>query len=294
MNNRRPHYDSRIGAWVGMIFRIAFVACIFTCPSLRASTIAADTIYVSTISGQPTGNGISFSSHIILASGASLSLQGSGGYINTASSVTASAFSGDGSHLTGVASPQSTQTFTGSNTFASSFSVRSGGNQVLLSTSPSSNNLSLNADGTVSFFPELHNSSSTRLSEFTTSASSFGPCVTGSTLAITTAGGRVEVVFTGDIQLSSSVANIAGMSFLVDGEFAPGLTDRKGFSYQQKDSGQDSTTGFDYLLDVLTPGTHQFCLTLATLNFPYSLKLLNRSDSFQNYAGNIFYVKEIR
>lgn len=59
-------------------------------------------IYVSTIGGNPSSNGINISSYVYVVSGASVTLQGAGGYLTTSSSVTASAFFGNGANLTSI------------------------------------------------------------------------------------------------------------------------------------------------------------------------------------------------
>ena len=185
----------------------------------------------------------------------------------------------------------STQTFTGANTFTSSFTVQSNGNQIVLSTSSNVNDISINSDGSISFFPELHNSSSTIIPEFTTSVSSYGPCVTGSTLAITTTGGRVEILFTGTV-LANGGNSVPGISFLIDGGFARDLSSQKGFSASAII--QEYAFGLDYILDALPVGVHQFCLSLVDLQSSISVTLVNHTDTFENGASNIFFVKEIK
>jgi hypothetical protein len=127
----------------------------------RSSILSADAIQVSTIAGQTNSNGIVFSSDVFIAAGSSLTLQGSGGYITSQSSITAAAFFGDGSALTGIATLSSTQTWSKSNIFNSSFTIQSGARQIVISTSVSVRNILIDVNGATSFFPELHNTTST-------------------------------------------------------------------------------------------------------------------------------------
>lgn len=284
--NRPTRSRAFITLWASCVF------IFFSYKPLWASIIATDTVYVSSISGRTSGNGISFSTHMILGSGANLTLQEAGGSVTTASSASASAFFGDSSHLTGMPGfgLSSTQTFSGSNTFVSSFTIVSGGRAIILSTSTTTDNISINPDGSILFSPELHNSSSTIIPQYSTSVSSYGPCVTGSTLTITTTGGRVAIVFTGTLTATNG-PNLAGISFLVDGAFAPGLSNEKGFLTNVT---QIYPFTLDYILDRLSPGIHQFCLTIAAPSSLHTVTLRSSSDPFINGSSNIFYVKELK
>ena len=94
------------------------------CLPLKAGIADADTIYVSTIAGPAYSNGIALSSSVYFTPGSSLTLQGAEGTITTASSVTGSAFLGDGSHLAGIALLNSSNTLTWVNIFTSIFTVQ--------------------------------------------------------------------------------------------------------------------------------------------------------------------------
>jgi len=280
-----PHnklHLSRTGLILALLTLAAFA---------RASSIDAHTIYVSTISGQATSDGITFSSNVYITSGGSLTLQGAAGYITTASSISASAFFGDASHLSGIALLTGTQTFTGANTYASSFTIQSGGRQIILSTSSLTSNFSIDSDGAITFAPTLHNSSHTTIPEASTTNSTFGPCVAGSTLTITTTGGKVEIIFSGSLQNVSSdggLPNTSQINFLVDGGYTRDLTTTKGFKVLHRLSYTFTLPiTVDYLTDILSEGDHSFCLTLAA-EATSTAKLVNSSN------GNIFYVKEIK
>lgn len=272
----------------------------------RAISITADTIIISTIAGQASSKGVSISSSVYLAAGKSLTLQGAAGNITTNSSATASAFFGDGSHLAGTGIVlTATQTFTGSNAFSATFAVQSGAREIILSTSTSVKNIDISASGAVSFSPTLHNSSSTSMSNYSVTVASYGPCVAGSTLTITTGGGRVEVYFSGLVDArawSDPEANVdsAGASFLVDGRFVNDLTNSKGFRYAYGFGSLPlgNNISFDYLTDPLPAGTHSFCLTIAAIPNPVypccNAVTLHGADSSTLSVGNIFYVKEIK
>lgn len=257
----------------------------------QASSIDVNTIYVSTISGQATSNGITLSSNVYIAPGSSLTLQGAAGYITTASSISASAFFGDASHLNGIAILTGTQTFTGANTYASSFTLQSGGRQIILSTSSVTNNFSISPDGTITFVPTIHNSSHTTIPEATTTNSTFGPCVAGSTLTITTSGGKVEIIFSGSLKNVSSdggLPNTSQVNFLVDGGYVRDLTATKGFKVHHRFSYTYTLPiTVDYLTDALSAGDHSFCLTL-------SAEATSTATLINSSSGNIFYVKEIK
>lgn len=105
----------------------------------------------------------------------------------------------------------------------------------------------------------MHNSSSTVLSGYSTTSTGFGPCITGSTLTITTSGGRVRLTFTG--ATSSFPSGVPRLSFLQDGQFAPSFT--TGTAIGGNASHYLETTPYNYLVAV-DPGQHSFCATLAT------------------------------
>ena len=250
-----------------------------------ASTTRADTLVVSTISSLAGGNGISFTSFTHLATGMSLTLQGASGYISGASSITASAFFGDGTNLTNLSIPFD---YSGETIFTSSFSVLSNGLEIILSTSDSTANLDISPTGSISFYPELHNSSSTALLEYSTSVSSWGPCVAGSTLTITTTGGKIEAFFTGDLYNTSPTAGAnAGVTFLLDGQFVGDLSSINGFS-NGSNNGNDYSFSLDYLIAAPAPGMHSVCVSLSAR---LGIGTATLTDSL---AGNIFYIEEIK
>lgn len=251
----------------------------------RCAQVISDEISMSTIHAM-SGNSVVISSSVLFTPDSSLRLQGSAGVLIVGSSITASAFFGDGSHLDAVARLTSTQTFSGANTFLSSFSIVSGGREILLSTSATGVNVSVSSTGVLSLFPELHNSSVTSMAQFSTTISSYGPCIVGSTLTIMTSGGRIELNFTGVIQAEG------GIGFLVDGNFVGDLTGDRGFTVRRNDSTSDYlATGVSYLTGSLTPGSHSFCVSLASRRpGGFTTTMLADSAVFSNQ----FYVKEIK
>lgn len=251
--------------------------------SAAASTASFDSISVSSV-GALGDNGITISSSVYIRNGNSLTLDGATGYITLVSSVNASAFFADGSHLNGVASLVATQTFSGGNTFISSFTVDTGGMAISLSTSASTNNLLIGSNGTASFYPELHNSSSTTVPQAATTALTCSICVAGSTLTITTAGGNVGAVLTGYIDNSAGTAELG---LLQDGQYVGNFTSQ--VSVRADATPFFSNTIFKYLVTGPDAGTHSYCLTLCRTTAVGTATLYNDSAN-----ANIFFVEELR
>ena len=266
------------------------------CTSTYASTIAADSVAVDVLVSTAPATLIQSQGPVVVAS--SVTLQGTLGYLTNESSFTASEFFGDGRGLSGVISLASTQTFTGLNAFFSSVTVQSGGRDILLSTSASTANLRIGGSGAVVFDPLLHNSAVVSLATATTSNTSFGSCVAGSTLTIATAGGRVEIAFTGSLLATGgSLTNAAGLNVLQDGQFLPGLSASRGITYIGFGSGLGTvrTNPFSYLIDAPPTGAHSYCLSLAALGASTSATLTD-SAGLGDFAGqrNLYFVQELR
>ncbi len=253
-----------------------------------ASEVATNSLRVSTISAPSGATGITFSSSVRLLPNNSITLNGAAGAIVLASSVTASSFWGDGGSLTNTnnAVLSATQTFSGANTFTSSFTVQSFGRTVALSTGGTTDNLTLSSNGTVLFSPELHNSSHTLIPNASTTNTSLGSCVDGSTLTITTTGGNVEVTFTGARRRTTSGG--LNLSVLQDGQFPPGFDSTTGIARSFTLNAYGSQVCFSYLFSAVGAGTHSYCLTFAALGGG-TAELLNDSST-----SNIFYVKELK
>lgn len=245
-----------------------------------ASDTAFDRVGVSSISA-PSISAVTFASDILL-NGAGMTINGA---ITGQSSMTASAFFGNGERLTGVLSLTSTQTATAAFTFLSSFTIRSGGRRIVLSTSSSVENMVIAQDGILRFYPELHNSTSTVIQAVATTAGSAGVCI--STLTLTSAGGRLEISFTGTLA-SSLTEGWVGISFLIDGAFVGDMTAQKMFASQpSEEAGFDRSVHLNYLVSAPAPGTHNVCVSLAA---PYG----GTASILTANATTIFWVKEIR
>lgn len=260
-----------------------FVLAAFIAPSIAAaSSVATDEINVSTFSGM--SGPIAITTNIVINSNHSLLLMGAGGVVITESSVTASAFFGDAANLTGISGRlSSTQTFSGAALFTSSFSILSSQRDVILSTG-SLSNVHLLSNGLLAFSPELHNSSATVIPYATTTSTSFGTCVAGSTLTINTTGGSIEIVFNGNIYDGQG-----GASFLQDGAFLQGFSSITSITSEYFTFSEPGT--FRYLTPEPTPGSHSYCLTIAcaTPCAGFPVQLLQDST-----ITNLFYVQELK
>lgn len=268
----------------------------------HCSVVSADAIQLSTVSGQVNSNGVAISSPVYIVS-SSLTLNGDGGTITSASSITASALFGDGSQMAGLPVLIATQTFFGSNAFTSSVTVQSGGRPIILSTSSSISNFSMSSAGVVTFFPSLHNSSSTTIPEYSTSITTFGPCITGSTLTLITTGGQIEARFVGSVFISSATGGNppAAISLLQDGNFVRDLSATKSVLENYATFGMSfvravGISNFNYLIPAPTPGSHSYCLTIRTTNSSATVTLAGPSTLLTTMplSGNLFYVQELK
>jgi hypothetical protein len=268
---------------------IAFNIYLFLILSIPAFSNDARTDSAATNRIYGASSSIAISSPIYIAAGSSLTLQGANGSIVSGSSISASSFFGDGSNLTGILSLSSTQTFSGSIIFQSSVTVQSGGRAIILSTGPSMANIQISPDGAISFYPGLHNSSSTIVPLATATNTHLGPCV--STITITTTGGAIEAIFSGEIQ-NDAASPDARLSFLQDAHFPPelvsGTNDKAigGFVNTTTWPAIFMTTKMRWLFDPPSPGQHSYCLTMAAFNGG-TTTLLDRT-------ANIFTIREIK
>lgn len=240
----------------------ALLLMILIAGSGNSSEISVDATNLNNIAAQPAVSGLQIVPNAV--TGSSITLLGPNGNIVTASSISASAFFGDGSHLSGIATTIATQSFSGAQTFLSTFTAQSGGNQIQLSTSSSVINMRVQGDGATTFYPELHNSSSATVPRATTTAATFGPCIAGSTLTITTSGGKVELTFSGILRNATLNSTVA-LTFLADGQFPPGLSSTKSLvrSHDTIPHGAYDAGPFRYLLDAPAAGAHSYCLSIS-------------------------------
>jgi len=127
----------------------------------------------------------------------------------------------------------------------------------------------------IAFGNELSNSSSTLLSTtFTTSQTEFNDCVTGSTLTITTNGGRVSVNLACS-GANSSAPNTVEMGFKIDGD---SFTDRRILYVQASENNYSQNISFTVLTDNLTAASHSFCLDAKTTGGAAYVNYNNASD----------------
>jgi hypothetical protein len=157
----------------------------------------------------------------------------SAGGILASSSITASAFFGDGSHLSGVAA-NSTTTWTGSNTFTGAVHISTG--------------------FTINFAYNLG---------YTTTQSSLLLAVTGSTGSFVVQGTTVACWFAGDIQ-DSLLNQRVFMSAGVDGGPPAGTTVAHGFiADDAPDAGSDFNMSFNREFQVTAGVSHTFYFVIA-------------------------------
>lgn len=165
-------------------------------------------------------------------------------------------------------------------------------NDIIFSTAPGVKNMYLTPEGEVTFYPEVHNSTSVTLAEFSTTATTYASCVTGSTVTLYTAGGRLELSFTGTLSNigGGSWQFYAGVNFLLDGAYPTGLSAIDGF--RSRIASYKSPLSINYLVDPVPPGRHDLCLSLSTADPNGGTAILYDSDAAQ--ATNTFFVKELR
>lgn len=193
------------------------------------------------------------------------------GSFGSTGTVSANKFFGDGSSLTGITGAScstcavliATQTFSGANTFTSSFTIQSGGRQIILSASASVNNINISTGGIVSFSSNTHQSSVTRGFSGSTAATIFSQCF--ATATVTTAGGDVLVWYTGAMH-NSNASQGCLISILQDGAYISGKSNALGFNVITSPSGNlPESASFQTLLKGVAAGTHNWCLTMAAL-----------------------------
>jgi hypothetical protein len=283
---------------------ILHVLAFLFCGNSSASNLGADNANVNIIASQTTATSISISSHVHLSPNITATLQGPLGYVTSRSSINASSFWGDGRLLSGTINPSADVTFSGSNTFLSTFSVQSGGREIILSTSATTKNIDISSTGIILFSPELHNSSATAIPEFTTTNQNLSTCITGSTLTITTSGGRVELLFSGIITSTSPTNSTQqfALGFLQDGSPITGQDSHKGIIHYSGGFYQSgSAASFRYIVSAPSSATHSYCLSIAAVpSTGGSVTLLDSSGlenplAFGPATGrNFFFIKEIK
>lgn len=189
-----------------------------------------------------------------------------------------------------------TQTFTAAQTFASSFTIRSSGREVIFSTSPTATTVLLSSTGILYFEPSLHNSSSTTVPDFQTTNTALGPCMGGSTLTITTAGGNVQLNFSAVYNVGFSSVTTPILSFLQDGQYVADMSTSKGLITANSVCNSIACAmSFTYLATNVPAGPHSYCLTAAATSYPpfsNTLYIINQTGGTP--GRNIFFLKELR
>ncbi len=104
-----------------------------------------------------------------------------------------------------------------------------------------------------------------------TSAGTLGVCIATVTLP-SSSGARIGLAYTGSISAPSNTQYLC--SFLIDGNFASGYSSTKGMQVGFINAGTGGSADFPFITDILSTGTHSFCLTCAgngiTVNIPAS------------------------
>lgn len=165
-----------------------------------------------------------------------------------------------------------TQTFSGANTFTGSVRVSS---------------LTIVGGGITG----VSNSSSTIFTtQFQTTQTSFINCVTGSTLTITTTGGRVMVGLANHCN-SSAAYGICEVSYKIDGV---SISSNSITNFQNDNtSNVTGNVSFTHLTDTLTAGSHSFCLDFKTNSATPGTSTLGTILNNRNGRGQ-FWVQELR
>jgi len=156
---------------------------------------------------------------------------------------------------TGDAVLESTQTFTGANTFTSSLTVQSGGRDIIFSTNAVTNSMKIDGDtGEVTFLFK-QNKGSVSYPTASNFSHTSPDCVGASTVTITTTGGDVAVWFAGS-GYNDTDNNVLWLNYIEDGVFpTKGIINSRGMS----DLVQEDIS-FYYLIKDVAPGVHTYCL----------------------------------
>ncbi|MFC1678738.1 hypothetical protein ACFL2T_00765 [Elusimicrobiota bacterium] len=164
----------------------------------------------------------------------------------------------------------SSLTVEGSAVIAGSFTVRSNGSEIILSTSTNGYSWKMNAEtGVVSVSTPFANSIATNnaISGGTT-AGSFGPCLSGSTVTLMTNGDtRLLIFFAGSVANTNGSGCYIGMNFLQDGDFVSPLSSAKGvflYSSGEHQAGLSLNGSWTHLMETVSAGEHSYCMTLKT------------------------------
>lgn len=252
---------------------------VFASRASRAATIQTDELRVSTITSNSPHIAISTS---LAFANTSVNMTAPSSALTVQSSFTASAFFGYGGALVGVNNHivDSTNSFSGSNTFTSSITVISGGREISLSTGTGSS-IKIASNGIVTFYPELHNSSRTIIPTPVSVSTTIGPCVPGSTITIQSSGAPLEMVFMGNMGplISNDVISI---NFLVDGAHLSGFSSAKticSFSPISSFTPWGHSIFCQSVVSGLSAAAHSLCVTVSG-NAPLTQQITGNAASY--------------
>lgn len=186
---------------------------------------------------------------LFMRSGSSITLAGSGGSITSVSSITAGAFYGDASHLSGVSAAFNGGTVSGQTTFQSSVTVQS--------SATFQGQVHISSGFVVNFSPTLG---------FTTTASNLGLAVTGSSGSFTVQLTSVTCSLTGSVSNSGTTVNMYA-SACIDGSclVVPNESLIGGFVTAWAPQVATAPVPITFVQTIqVTPGVHKVYLSIAT------------------------------
>lgn len=268
-----------------LVFVGPIVFALASTPS-RAAVVQADEYVVSTFTASSQHIAISTSLAFV---NTTVNMATPLSVLTSQSSFTASAFFGYGGELLSVNNHliDSTNSFSGANTFGSSTTVASGGREISFSTGATAA-IKISSSGIVTFYPELHNSSRTIIPTPVSVSTTIGPCVPGSTITVQSSGAPLELVFLGNMGplISNDVISI---NFLVDGSFLPGFSSGKticSYSPINSFSPWGHSVFCQSVASGLTASAHSLCVTVSG-NSP-------STHQIRGSAASYFYVLELK
>ncbi len=189
---------------------------------------------------------------LLMASGSSITLSGANGFITGKSSITASAFFGDGSALTGISAGGETNTYASSKTFTTN---------VLMKASATASGFF--GDGSaLTGLPVAQTTITYNLGGATTETTNFKVCYGTGTL---TFGGTapVAVFYSGDITNSGAAGTYCIINFLLDGAFISPASSLVGMGKSNNAAaGGSGNAATLRLFPNPGAGSHSYCISL--------------------------------
>ena len=232
----------------------------------RSAVTRLDVEGAAQFGGGATKSTVTASGALTLAADAGLTLSGASAFINTQSSVNASAFFGDGSHLTDV--PMSPQTLAALEDVAASTAalesakVDRAGDTMTGALTVSGASVTASAFfGDGSHLTGMVISSYTAVPNTVLTNTAFGVCFATVTL-MTTAGATLSITYQG-IASNSNPGQEVLVSVLMDGAFIHTPTIGALAAGNSASANDHDNVGFvhEHSLEESASGTHSFCLT---------------------------------